>query len=180
MSIMKEVDAFLAWCAQFHNSPDHINLHWWNDNRRLAFYDPQDERNILTEVRQRLQPSVSQIAAESLDHGDNDDMNKPHKRNSKGRAAGTSLLKTLKTDTLQGRIVSAIMKQPATNTNGNPSRVFSAHIDPLLDDFMMDRHPFLTTVNVIARTTGIGYSVQDDRIILTLPPNVADPFEFEL
>lgn len=175
MNIQNELNAFMSWCEVFSNSPDIINLRWWDVNRRQAFYAAEEENRIISAIGKLTEHPISvqsdaqpeRIPVNQNNHGsDNDMANKPHKRNAKGRPAADKLIKTLDPTTLQGRIVEFILKDPAHK-----------QIDKVLDNFMLDRHPFLTTLNVIARNTGIGYQVLNEEVILTLPPGVIDPFD---
>lgn len=77
-----------------------------------------------------------------------------------------TLLRTLRSETIQGQIIAFLMK----NTS----------VEAALNNFFMERHSLMTHLNIVARNTGIGYSVTGDIVTLELPKGVCDPFEFDL
>lgn len=89
----------------------------------------------------------------------------PRNKNAKGRPAGPVLLRTLKLKTLQGKIIEFLLKTPSVNA--------------AMDEFFMERHSLMTQLNIVARNTGIGYSVAGDVVTLTLPSGIVDPFELD-
>ncbi len=89
----------------------------------------------------------------------------PRNRNAKGKPAGETLLRTLKSTTTQGKIIAFLLETPSVNA--------------AMDNFFMERHSLMTQLNIVARNTGIGYSVTGDAVTLMLPPGVVDPFELD-
>ncbi len=77
-----------------------------------------------------------------------------------------TLLRTLRSETIQGQIIAFLMKNQS--------------VEAALDNFFMERHSLMTHLNIVARNTGIGYSVTGDAVTLEFPPGVCDPFEFDL
>lgn len=158
-----ETRAFLSWCDKFGNSPDVINLRWWGANRRLIQYTPAEERAMLSEVAAlKCPPLIIPATVENNEEEIGDMLTR--KRDAKGKPAAGTLLKELDPNTIQGKIVEFVLTQ-------------SPSVDAALDEFMLERHSLLTHLNVMSRTTGIGYSVSKDTIRLTLPQGVIDPFE---
>lgn len=85
-------------------------------------------------------------------------------RKAKGKPPAATLLKELNENTIQGKIIKHIMN-------------VSASMESLMDEFFMERHSVLTHLNVIARTSGIGYSVDGDVVSIVMPEGILDPFE---
>lgn len=95
---------------------------------------------------------------------EDEDEDEMRRRNAKGKPPAPTLLKELDPKTMQGKIIAFIM-------------TMSHNVNDVCDHFFIERHALLTQLNVIARTSGIGYSVTGDDIRLVMPPNVDDPFE---
>ncbi len=85
-------------------------------------------------------------------------------RSAKGKPPAATLLKELNENTIQGKIIKHILN-------------VSTSMQSLMDEFFMERHSVLTHLNVIARSTGIGYSVAGDVVSIVLPEGTLDPFE---
>lgn len=169
---------FLRWCnsfgSTFHNSPDIINLRFWLEHRKKIKLNRAHEEEIILEVTGLInQGDVEDGIAKTqhdvgfeneieISNGEND--MKQRKRNAKGKPPADKLLRELNPDTMQGKIVQCILD-------------VSNNVNDICDQFFIERHALLTQLNIIARNTGIGYSVTGDDIDLKLPNGVTDPFE---
>ena len=89
------------------------------------------------------------------------------KRNAKGKEAGAKLLRELDAATIQGKLVDYIV-------------MTSNRIEDVMDNFMMEKHSVMTHLNVMARSTGIGYSVTDGKVEIAFPVGCSIESVFEL
>lgn len=167
---------FVGWCngiaPDFHNSPDINNLRFWLKTKKQLQLSETEEKKIISEVRGGT--ANNPIVEDDLglddeidkeeEEEEGDDMATTRKRNAKGRPAGATLTKELSLDTKQGKIISFIMD-------------LSNSVTDICKSFEIERHALMTQLNVVSRTTGIGYSVTGDDITLTMPAGVSYPFE---
>ena len=160
---------FQAWCTAWRNSPDIINLRWWLENRKHLTLSDAQQRTIIDEVRnERMPVTAPELTDEDIFGKDQtDDMADERKRNAKGKPAAAKLLRELDAETIQGKLVDFII-------------LTSDDINDVMDNFMMERHSIMTHLNIMARATGIGYSVTDGKIHLTLPDCHTPETIFEL
>lgn len=88
-------------------------------------------------------------------------------RNAKGKPAGSSLLRGLSRDTTQGKLIAYCLNESRT-------------VDGATEEFYLPRNAVMSTLNSVAKKTGIGYSVNGDTITLILPPGVTNPFAADI
>lgn len=172
MTSRKTAEDFWKWCSQFgptfHNSPDAHNLTTFllKKKHSLTLDERRQVLDIANELRTGQKPAVKPITDADI-FGDEAEESEEDMRNrtAKGRPAGTELLKELSLKTTQGKIVQRIIDEGTNN------------VDDLAEEFSINRHAVMSHLNVISRSTGIGYSVKDSIVTLTLPAGVKDPFE---
>lgn len=173
--VARLADEFLDWCNHvpgapgFRNSPDHINLKFWIEERSgLIEWDDDLPREILTEMRSRQElKEVAPIEnlrdnTSSIRKDGEDDMTRH--RDAKGRPADDKLKREINPKTLQGRIVSFVMD-------------ISDDVKDVMREFKLERSAVMSNLNVVSKNSGIGYNVTGDTINVTMPPGVVDPFE---
>lgn len=169
--IEKLTDEFLDWCCNvapgFHNSPDHINLKFWIEERSGLFeWDNDLQQSMLKEMRSRKELNVA--ATENLRDTNQiqkeGDDNMTRHRDAKGKPAEEKLKKEINPRTLQGRIISFCMD-------------ISDDVKDVMREFQLERSAVMSNLNVVSKNSGIGYNVTGDTINITLPSGCVDPFE---
>lgn len=171
--LIRITDEFLDWCNNvapgFRNSPDHINLKFWIEERSGLFeWDDDLQQKMLTEMRSRQELKVvdatenlrdtNQIQKEEGDSAMN------RHRDAKGRPAEEKLKREINPKTLQGKLISFVMD-------------ISDDVKDVMREFKLERSAVMSNLNVVSKNSGIGYNVTGDTINITLPTGCVDPFE---
>lgn len=160
---------FRIHCVSFRVLPTPERLHAWLDLYGFAPVSTTEAKFICSSIHVRFsKPEVKELTDEDLFgpntniESENDDMKTRNRSAHKAPAA--TLLKELNPKTIQGRLIEFLLAK-------------ATPMDDALDHFMLERHTVMTTLNVIARQTGIGYDVKDNVVTIHLPAGVIDPFE---
>lgn len=171
--IVQLAGEFLDWCNNvpgspgFRNSPDHLNLKFWIEERSgLIEWDDDLPRKILTEMRSSQELSLAPIEnlRDNIDSRKEGDEDMTRARDAKGRPAELKLKREINPKTIQGRIISFCMD-------------ISDDVKDVCREFKMKRQDVMSNLNVVSKNSGIGYNVTGDTINITLPPGCVDPFE---
>lgn len=168
---------FLAWCKVdpgFSNSPDENNLRFWLKSK-FGIDDAPTIAAIKRELGQtaaappapaedrKEQDNMEEITDEDIFGKDDTDMGDVRKRDAKGRDAAKKLIREIKPNTLQGRIIAFIMD-------------ISGNVNDVCREFNVKRNAVMSTLNVVSKNTGIGYTVKGENVTIELPEGIADPF----
>jgi len=172
--IVRLAEEFIDWCNNvpgapgFRNSPDHINLKFWIEERSgLIEWDDDLPKLLLTEMRSRQELNVVapiENLRDNIQARKDGEEDMTRHRDAKGRPAEPTLKREINPRTLQGRIISFCMD-------------ISDDVKDVMREFKLERSAVMSNLNVVSKNSGIGYSVTGDTINITLPNGCVDPFE---